>query len=330
MGFRTAFIRAAVVGLATLSCATSARAQPDIASLLRSRDPRLEAWGAWYAGAGGLRQLGPLIQDVVRAQVGRPVAMNATLDIALDAIIQLRVPLDPDLLADVYAVRPAQALIAASFAEDPDDLLDLVLRSSKGPEWFAAANLLLDRNPQRLAAHALSGLRLRLTIFVVDAGTGVASGGGGAGIGCGVEGLAPGMPPWATYSLTSFPAAGLSILALGPKPIYYRRTVAPAGQSPAGSVVDIGKPSGSDRLEYAAAAAGLPPAQMPLRGDEQHSITLPEGRSLAIEVARLRDDLERRYRLLLRMLVQRRILADSDLRTYPAAIDVEVSDHRTR
>ena len=69
---------------------------------------------------------------------------------------------------------------------------------------------------------------------------------------------------------------------------------------------------------------------MPLRSDEQHSITLSEGRSLAIEVARLRDDLERRYQLLLRMLVQRRILAESDLRTYPAAIDVEVSDHRTR
>jgi hypothetical protein len=331
---RTAAAVVTILSFATAAAAQTERARPqpqaDVLSLLKSGDARLEAWGAWYAGAGEVRSAALPLQDVVRTRLRAPGAMNPTLDIALDALIQLRVPLDADLLADVYAVRPVQALIAASFAGDPDDFLDEVLRSAEGNGWLAAANLLIARNPRRLVPHALAGLRLKLTILVVDPGTAAGIGvGAGVGRGCGLGILAPGIPPWAGYELTPFASSGLTILAMGPKPIYYRRRLAPAGQSPAAGVDAAAGPTAHDRLAYAAAAAGIESEQLPLRGIEQSSLSVPHDGNLADVVARVRADFVRRYDLFLRMLVGRGALADDAAAVYPARIHLEVVDRRT-
>jgi hypothetical protein len=136
------------------------------------------------------------------------------------------------------------------------------------------------------------------------------------------------MPPWATYHLTPFPAAGVSVLAMGPKSMYYRRTLAPAGHTPSASASHIDGPNEDDRVTYAAAAAGMDPTHMPLRGAEQHSISLPEGSDLSNAVNRVRADFARRYELFLRMLVGRGVLAEDVAATYPARIDVAVQDRR--
>lgn len=329
---------ALIVSFATATAAQTARTpgavvrepELDIGALLKSRDARQQAWGAWYAGTGQLRQFAPLLQDVVREHMHALISPNAALDVALDALIQLKSPLDAEVLTELYAVRPAQALIAASFSEDRPDFLRDIVRTGTGHDWFAAANLLLARNARTLVPDLLAPLRLKVRVYLVDDGHMMGGGdGSGVGVGCGGIGLAPGMPPWATYVLTSFPHAGVTVLETGPKPMYYRRTVSPAGQGPAGSEVVIGGPTGDERLQYIVAAAGIDPASVPLRGFEQHSVSVKEINSLNAELARIRADLSARYQQFLATLVHSEAVPADAARTYPAQIDLVIEDHRT-
>lgn len=334
-------VTAAVATVLSLATATAAQNRPtpgaspqqpppDIPSLLKLRDPRLQARGAWYAGVGRLRQFAPLVQDVVRQRVQAPGLSGATLDIARDALIQMQSPLDAVLWPEVYAVRPAQALVAAAFAKDIDESLRDVVRFGTGYDWFAAANLLLMRNPRALVPDVLAPLRLKLKVFVVDDGHMMGSGSGsGIGIGCGAAGLAAGLPPWAAYTLTSYAHVGVTVLAMGPTPIYYQRTVAPAGETPSASMFSIGGPTGYDRIVYAAAAAGIDAASVPLRGEEQHSVSVPHGGSFDAEVTRLKADLADRFRQFVHSLVALDILPANAVAAYQPPIDVEVEDHRS-
>ena len=82
-----------------------------VVQLLQSADPREQAWGAWYAGRDMQPELVPYLEQVVLHRLGsESVADSAALDIALDALIQLRTPVPSDLLVAVHARRPAQAL----------------------------------------------------------------------------------------------------------------------------------------------------------------------------------------------------------------------------
>ena len=336
------FVLAVAVPISLLSSVTTATGQtaptpgalpqeppPDLVTLLKSSDPRQQAWGAWYVGVGQLRELAPMVADIVRQQVRVPDRSWPALYVALDALIQLRVPLDAELLPELYAIRPPQALILASFTDkDGDAFLRGVLLSSTGHEWFAAANQLLARHASTLGSDLLASVHLKLTVNLVDEGHGVGSGGSGSvGVGCGAGGLTPGMPPFAAYELTSFAHAGVTVLATGPKPIYYRRVVAPAGHSPAASVTAISGPTGDDRLLYVAALAGIEPSRLPLRGDEQKSVTIKDDSSLDTVVARLREDLSERYQRLVAMLVAQNVLSPDAVIPQPQ-IDVEIADYR--
>ena len=333
----------ATVMMAILSFAIETRSQtartpgaiahaspPDIASLLKSRDPREQAWAAWYVGAGRLHHVAPLLQGLVREHLRARPSSDATLDIALDARIQLQSPLDAEVLPDLYAIRPAQALIAASLMDqNSDQFLRDVVRTAKGHDWFAAANLLLTRSPRTLVPGVLESLRLKVKVYLVDKGHMMGGGDdGGGGVGCGGGGLAPGMPPWPTYALTSFPNAGVTVLATGPKTIYYRRAVSQPGQGPAASVTHIGGPTGDDRLKYAAAAAGIELPILPLRGYEQHSLSVRDRSSLEFELTRIRTDLLQRYQRFMAMLGELNIVPAGLATTYQPEVDFDIEDHR--
>jgi hypothetical protein len=304
--------------------------QPDIAVWLKSRDPRHQAWGAWYVGAGRLRHFAPLVEELVREHLRVSSAPSATLDIALDALIQLQATLDPELLPDLYAIRPAQTLIAASFVEENENFLRHIVRAEAGLHWFAAANLLLARNSRALAPEVLASLRLKVKLHIVDDDRMMGGGSvGGVGVGCGGGGVAPGMPPWATYTLTPFPHSGATVLATGPTSIYYRRVVAAAGHAPAPSVTTISGPTGDDRLKYIAAIAGLQPENLSLRGLEHRTLVLREGSTLDLKLARIRRDLAQRYQRLLAMLIERKVLPPDVQTTRAPEIDFEIEDHRS-
>ena len=149
------------------------------------------------------------------------------------------------------------------------------------------------------------------------------------GIGCGGIGAAEGLPPWPAYKLTPFAVSGVVVLAPGPTPVYYERTVGPAGSTPAGSTIAIGGPSTSDRLKYLAEIAGVDASTLPLRGEEHEPLAWRGAPAIDATVARIRQDLRRRYALLLGVLVNARVVTGHDAAALPPPhVSIIVRDYR--
>jgi hypothetical protein len=302
-----------------------------VVKLLQSADAKEQAWGAWIAGRDQLRELIPAIQAVVAQHAPVASSSNATLDIALDSLIQLQATLPADVLSSVFPERPAQALILASRAGDESNefLLDVV-RHSDGTRWFAAANILLDRSKADLTLAVLEHLKVVISVHIVNAGAGFGVGTGrGGGVGCGAVGLAPGLPPWAAYSLTPYPHPGVVVLATGPEPIYYRRTLSRPGETPATSETIMGGPSSADRLAYVAKAAGIVEATLPIRGDETHSIELNTDAALPVTLNRIRADVRGRLNQLMQLLSAAKLLTERDAAAQQPPVVLEVLDRRS-
>lgn len=308
-----------------------------IRALLQSADAREQAWGAWYAGSNALSQLAPLLQQVVELRaLDGSLAAHAAFDAAVDALIQLNAKPPEAIVRLVHERSQAAALILASHnREAMSDFLRDVAEHGREDDWFAAANLLLQsrtvhHEPRGFAAILLKPLSIRVEIFVSD--TGGMGGGGGVGgsVGCGAGGAAPGLPPWTTYTLTTYAHSGVVVHATGPTPTYYRRTVVPAGSAPARSVSTRGAPTGEDRLRYVAVLAGVEESQLLLRGVEWHSVKWQGAEHLEQTVLRLRADIVSRHAHLVRVLLQGGALADDEARALPPVrIDVALHDGRS-
>jgi hypothetical protein len=306
-----------------------------IVKLLQSSDPKQQAWGAWYAGRDHLVRLAPLLhQVVVRNVVGSSLNESAATDIALDALIQMRQALPSLMLASVHDRRPAQALILAGFADkedaDVDSFLFDVLRAQKYDEWFAAANVLLERRTPRLASAIIRNLRLTLDVYVTDGGHGAWVGGSGSGmsIGCGASGAAPGLPPWAAYRLGTATAPGMVVASAGPTPVYYQRVLAPAGSTPAGSVVYRAGPSADERLQYLARLAQIVPTDLPVRGVEIRSVNLSDAVQPDGALRSLKAEVLRKWQTLADLLVRASALPAEGRTIELPSIDIVVHDSR--
>lgn len=328
-----------------LACAASAAAQTaprpgflpplddrqTITRLLQSASAREQAWGAWYAGRDHHTELVPLLHQVVLARANATsLDDSAAVAAALDALIQMQGGAPAELLPLVYERRPAEALILASHARaDATPFLLHLMKGEKGEAWFAAANLLLSTHPRGYAAALLESLEISVYVRVSDDGAagGVPMNPVGAGIACGGIGVAPGLPPWAVCRLNPFPHPGVVVLAPGPKPIYYRRSLAPAGQTPTASTVTIGGPNNSDRLEYVAKLLGREDSELPVHAAESFGVRRTATAGLNAELARIREDVQRRYTGLLRMLFDADLLAEAEARAFAVApVDVILHD----
>jgi hypothetical protein len=263
--------------------------------------------GAWFAGRDEMRELVPALQALVRQRMsGTSQAETVAVDVALDALIQMKARVPVQFLEQVYRSRPAQTLILAALVDRSADrfLVDIVTSGDEGTRWFTAANLVFARRSPELGPALLSSLRVRLTIDVDDrepSGSGGGSG-FGPGHGCGAAGRAPGMPPWTRYTLTREPGRDMTTLAIGPVPVYFSRVVAPAGQVPYNSLTVLVPPSADERLRYIASLAGVPQEQS-LRTDERQSIVASTTNRLAADVLRIRADVAARYRRFVYALV---------------------------
>ena len=114
--------------------------------LLQSSDSREQAWGAWLAGQGQIREAIPALQQIVTMRLigSNWMEDGLPLDAALDALIQLQAKIPPSLISAVYQKRAAQALVLLSMHDhDGDSLLLELAAREKGLKWFCVANLLL-------------------------------------------------------------------------------------------------------------------------------------------------------------------------------------------
>jgi hypothetical protein len=300
-----------------------AAAQP---SYSHSPDERQLAWSAWIAGHDRIEAAQPMLERIVAERIDSE-ASSPPVDYALDALIQLEARLTPDLLARIVERRPVEGLILLSVVDDGtvDGVLLDTLGRERGYEWFAAANLLAERRPAGYAAQLLSGLRIRARITISDSGSfGSGSGSGSSGVGCGgIPGPKPGMPPWPSYSLTSYAASGVVVLATGPTPVYYERRVTRAGSGPSRGGTFVEGPTGADRLRYVEALTGRTPG---LTDGDHRGVRRRPGLDVAAISAQFRRDIEQQHAGLLRDLVAAGFLTAREAAELSVDVDVTVVD----
>jgi hypothetical protein len=295
---------------------------------LQSADRETVAWGAFEAGAFHVTEAVPALQSILDAPLPRQDdwAGWALVDLALDSLIQLRAPLPAALVARYAGARPVQAYILLTRSNDRVPVLVDLLADASGSQWYAAANMLLDDKAPGLAAHLLRTVRLRLTITVSEGGNRMRGAGGGSGtwgVGDGVGQSPPAFPPHAAYRFEFSPRPGLSVLAHGPRPLFYSRTVHTTLQYPV-SALHIGGPGDDDRLAYLHTLLDPWPTTQ-LRADTEEVATWTTPEALLVRVAELRGDLERRFRSM-RMRIEQifEVPADSP----PVPIEVQLVDAR--
>jgi hypothetical protein len=237
----------------------------------------------------------------------------------------LKAQVPAPLLARYVRSRPVQTHILLSDAAGRAPMLLDLLNSAKGLEWYAAANLLLRDKAPGLAMHLLRTVRLQLIISVSEGGnvSSVGSGGVAVGVGDGVGQTAKGFPPHAAYRFETAASPGFVVLAHGPRPVFYSRTVHTDFQYGVSQLHDYG-PTDDDRLTYLQAMADpFSPPTLKACTNEVASWTTPV--ALLEDVDELRRDLERRFDSIRERIEELYKLPEVPSRP---AIDVQLVDRR--
>ena len=293
---------------------------------LESPDSREQAWGAWFAGQGKVKEAAPLLQLVAEKADGH------LLDAALDALIQLEAKLSPALILKIYEKRKTQALVLLSKLgpEGNRPLLDLGARAN-GPELLAIANMLLERRAPGTAALLLKNLKIEASLTILDEAS--AEHPGEVMLGTPTFLIAgdraAGYPPLAYYWLTDEPRGGDIVLATGPRNIFYQRVLSSPGFTPEVSAFGVNFDQ-KDRLRYIAALAGHD-FPMPLNPDQLRS-TIRRGKGAPdADIREYRQEIFRRYSLLIRMLVERKLLTQEEATSLAEpTIKLDVRDLRSK
>lgn len=158
--------------------AALAGADAEILALLGDREVRLQAWGAWHAGARGITAAVPVLLDLIqRLPPYRPDAPAISAEerllrlIACESLARLRPRLDgPDLdrlLADGDQVL-ALVLMAAEPERHRQRLWTLVEGRTPDLTWAAALNLLAADPASDVAPHLLAATTITLAVIVHD------------------------------------------------------------------------------------------------------------------------------------------------------------------
>jgi len=296
---------------------------------LESADLRTVAWAAYDAGRYHLTDTAP---SLVRLLTSAPVTLDrerlALVDVVLDALIQLNARVPAADIVRFAEARPVQTLVLLTAATGREDVLVDQLAMSKGYRWYAAANILLRDKSPGLARHLFSTVRLELTIVVSERepGAGASSGGASAGVGDGIGENPPDFPPHAQYRFEAAARPGFVVLATGPHPIYYSRTVSTTLQYQT-SFPEIGGPTDDDRLDYLRALGSDTMMDVPLRAESRAWARWTTAEAFPRRVEELRRDLERRYQYL-QTTVMRATGVPLDAAA-PPRIAIRVEDQRT-
>jgi hypothetical protein len=290
----------------------------DAGALLQSSNAREQAWGAWIAGRDLKRETIPSLQQLIASRLGTSSVPDIyVLDVAVDALIQMRAAVQPEVAMWLYDRRQAQALILLSMAGSAaDSALLRIAAAEEGLPWFVAANVLVTRRAAGLGALLLSDLEI--TVVVLESGGGGFIGGSSSGVGDGGSGLAAGFPPIAHYRLSTASRPGSVVVANGPRTVYYERTLSEPGRGPAASTLRIGGPTSDERLAYIAALLGTDRSQLPVRAQESRNAPARGTAGHQAAVDEIRNDFERRSEALVRLMVERGALTEAEAATVTA------------
>jgi hypothetical protein len=321
----------------TAGPATVATLTEQLQRQLGSDDLKEVAWGAYLAAQNQRRSLVPVLQERLAALPvtnGSVPPTDGSLPAAmaiLDALVQLDAKLPAQTLGPWFDRCPVQTLILlANASSGRDEQLLSLLESTSGSRWQAAANLLLMTKPPGFARWLLTGLRLRLTLFVTDQpgiSIGSGSGGGSSGEDGNYSVRAEGFPPLADYRFAGA-VPGATILALGPRPVYYIRRV----EGPPGSYAPHGNGkslvSNLDRVQYIDTLATGRYEAGPLFDEMSATVLWTNAQDLQQRIGEERRRVDSVYERVVSQLVVRGYLSPEEAVIFHPEIAVTVSDQR--
>ena len=315
--------------LALLSTvAAQAPSAETIARQLASHRAQTIAWGAYNAGAYQRVEAIPRLQQILESPPATSlVEERALIGVVMDALIQLNARVPAQLLVPYMDKRTVHTFVLLANATDREGVLLELLPRLSGIQWFASANMLFEDRSARLLEHLVRTVRLQLTVHVADTENvafGI-SGGISVGIACGIGQDPPAYPPHAEYRFGFGPQPGLIVLAPGPRPVYYARTVTTSFQYPV-SEGSFEGPTDEDRVEYLRAMSPGTGGNS-FRAHSAETVAWSTADALSQRVRELRSLVDRRFRSLVESARQFRSIP-SDPVAQPS-IEVQVIDRRS-
>ena len=309
-------------------------ASAEAARLLRARGNSERAWGAYYAGALGLKQHVPLVvallEEAGDAEGGAEA--SALRLAALDALIRLGAEVEPEKLLPLYQSAPDETVILLARAPERSAAALLTLFADEMPSarWVAVGNLLAEARARGFAARLLAGLEMRANVYVYDSEDERGFNGGG-GDGCGgSDFFAPipeGFPPYGRYALTTTPARGAVVVARGLHLVYYVRAGAERG-----GAVDSGCEVERDeyRVEYLAHLLRTTVGGFEIEARPSHEVVCRDAQQCSRALADLRDETARAYAGVLERLAAAELMDASEAAGLKPDLTFNLYDVRDR
>jgi hypothetical protein len=307
----------------------------EAARLLKSQGNRERAWGAFLAGAHGLKGqtslVVELLEDVNVVAGGGEEAL--VRQAALDALIRLNAEVPAEKLLPLYASSPDEVVILLARAPKQNEqaLLSLFVEEIPDVRWAAVGNLLAESRPNGFAARLLSGLKVEANVYVYDGeGDYGHSGGcgGGSGGGCSHFRMSDELPPVGYYTLGMDALRGAVVFAPGRHTVYYLRslTQGPCGDGFYGGYVERDE----RRVEYLADMLETTTEELGLEAHSFHEVVCKEAQQCRRALAEVRDKIVGGYAEALKRLLAAGLLDPAEAAELKPDITLQLNDSRGR
>ena len=284
---------------ASPAAALTVEASAEAGRRLKSRGNRERAWGAYLAGAHGLKEQAPLISGLLEEPDAAAGGWEQSVvrQAALDALIRLDAEVPAASLLPHYQSSPDEVIIL--LARSPQvtwqALLSIFAEEMPTRHWLAVGNLLAGARAPGFAARLLEGLKVEAAVYVFSReGDHDVGGGrnGGCGCGCGSGGGDDGgFPPVGYYHLTGEAERGAAVVAAGRHNVYYVRTRSDSfcGDCPTPYARDL------LRVEYVADLLRTTEDELKLEARPFREVVCKEARQCRRALADVRDGVARAH-----------------------------------
>jgi hypothetical protein len=224
-----------------------------------------KAWGVFYAGRLHVPSLNARLIDQLNSMephrdAGVRSAERAYLQTIFDALIVSGTVVPARNLMPFAERWPDEVLILLARELNNDDaLMELRAKDLGRAQSLLVNNLLLRMRSPQLFARLLNEIPMthRFQIIAKGEATGIAGGAGGTGVACGTNEIHKSFPPIGLYQLVVGPVeGGATLVARGPRDVYYRRTVVPTDQQ-VGWSIEFTSRNEKHHQEYFAALLGM-------------------------------------------------------------------------
>jgi hypothetical protein len=304
---------------------------------LANSDPRIRAWGAYLVLRYRRTDLAPnLLSSLYSYKPSEKPDKDEhdAMLVVLDALIGLHIPVPAREAAKLLPEYPAASLILLSRGGEAanEQLLTIFRNQSAGSAaWTAAGNMLAARRAHGFAAAVISGMTVELDVAIKDSGD-VNSYNEGWGISCcryhPPKGPKVGWPEAGNYTLTPSGDPPAVLLAQGPHPVYFTRTVDALynGLSEVGFGCEVSYDLA--RQQYLAELLGAPQSKQLFPTTQNREIVWGSQSAYENELDAMVISLNRDIARAIQELETRGLLTPEEAATARPSLWVNVSDHR--